>query len=233
MTSSTDDPSDDPSLGFFMKLLSKAALAAVLAAPVAFSSPSFAQSACAPGTPPSYLALGSTGCTSGDLIYSNFSFTGFAASTSLSISDSGSQHTFSAAGLNFGNGTIASYSYTVAIAPGNPDASFLGYRTGVTTSDVFNALASTKTLTGTPNGGVSTATNATLGNLVTYSPTIGGPVVFTSSINVTGGRMDTFTDTVAQQIQVPVPGPLPILGAAAAFGYSRRLRKRISTSHQR
>lgn len=29
---------------------------------------------------------------------------------------------------------------------------------------------------------------------------------------------------------VPVPGPLPILGAAAAFGYSRKLRKRIKSS---
>jgi len=28
----------------------------------------------------------------------------------------------------------------------------------------------------------------------------------------------------------PVPGPLPILGAAAAFGYSRKLRKRIKSS---
>jgi hypothetical protein len=28
----------------------------------------------------------------------------------------------------------------------------------------------------------------------------------------------------------PVPGPLPVLGAAAAFGFSRKLRKRIKTS---
>jgi hypothetical protein len=28
----------------------------------------------------------------------------------------------------------------------------------------------------------------------------------------------------------PVPGPLPVLGLGAAFGYSRRLRRRISTS---
>lgn len=214
-----------------MKLLSKAAIAAVLAAPVAFSSPSFAQSACAPGTPASYTALGSTGCTNGDKIYSNFAFTGFTPSTSLSISDAGPQHTFSASGLNFGAGSVATYSYTVAIAPGNPDATFLGYRTGATTSDLFTPLASTKTLTGTPTGDTSTAINETNGNVVLYSPTIGGPVVFTGSINVTGGRMDVFTDTLAQQIVVP--GPLPILGAAAAFGYSRRLRKRLSTSHKR
>jgi len=28
----------------------------------------------------------------------------------------------------------------------------------------------------------------------------------------------------------PVPGPLPVFGAAAAFGYSRTLRKRIAKS---
>lgn len=133
-----------------MNLLSKAAIAAVLAAPVAFSSPSIAQPACGVGDIAAYLALGSTGCISGDKIYSDFSFTGFAGSTALSITDAGPQHTFSASGLNFGAGTIASYSYKVAIAPGNPNATFLGYRTGATTSDLFTPLVSTKTLTGTP-----------------------------------------------------------------------------------
>jgi hypothetical protein len=218
-----------------MKLLSKAAIAAALAAPVAFSSPSFAQSACAAGTITSYSALGTTGCISGDKIYSNFSFTGFAESSALSVTDAGQQHTFSASGLNFGVGTTASYSYTVAIAPGNPDASFLAYRTGATTSDVFNPLASTKTLTGTPNGDVSTGTNETSGNLVTYAPTIAGPVVFTGSINVTGGRMDVFTDTLVQQVTPQAsatPGPLPILGAAAAFGSVRKLRQFSSALKQ-
>jgi hypothetical protein len=217
-----------------MKLLSKAAIAAVFAAPVAFSSPSIAQSACGPGTIAAYLALGSTGCTSGDLIYSDFSFTGFnTGTTNLSITDNGPQHTFSASGLNFVAGTNASYSYTVAIAPGNPYTTFSGYRTGASSSDLFDPLVGIKTLTGTPSAGVSTSTNGSIGNLVLYSPTISGPVSFSGLIIVTTGRMDVFTDTVAQQIQVPVPGPLPILGAAAAFGYSRRLRKRISTCHRR
>ena len=219
-----------------MNLLSKAAIAAVLAAPVAFSSPSIAQPACAVGDIADYLALGTTGCTSGDKIYSNFSFTGFAPTTGLSVTDSGPQHTLSANGLNFGAGSIASYSYTVAIAPGNPNSSFLAYRTGATTSDVFNPLDSTKTLTGTPNGGVSTGIDDNVGNLVTYSPTIGGPVVFTGGINVTGGRMDVFTDTLVQQVNLPpasaTPGPLPILGAAAAFGSVRKLRRFSSALKQ-
>ena len=32
-------------------------------------------------------------------------------------------------------------------------------------------------------------------------------------------------------IQVPVPGPLPIFGAAAAFGFSRKIRKRIKSAN--
>jgi len=38
--------------------------------------------------------------------------------------------------------------------------------------------------------------------------------------------MNSFTTTYTQN----VPGPLPLLGAAAAFGFSRRLRSRIKTS---
>lgn len=218
-----------------MNLLSKAAIAAVLAAPVAFSSPSIAQSACAPGTTASYLALGSTGCISGDKIYSNFSFTGFGAGTALSVTDNDAQHTFSAAGLNFVAGTAASYSYTVAIATGNPNATFSAYRTGSATSDVVNPLESTKTLTGQPAGGVSTSINDSAGNLITYAPTIPGPVDFSGTINVTSGRMDVFTDTLVQQVNTPpsaTPGPLPILGAAAAFGSVRKLRQFSSALKQ-
>jgi hypothetical protein len=210
-----------------MKLLSKFAVAAALAAPFAIISPSSAQVACGPGNIADYLAYGSTGCISGDKIYSNFSFTGLPGTTALSVTDSGPQHTFSASGLNLNAGSSASYSYTVAIAPGNPGASFLAYRTGATTSDVFNPLLSTKSLTGTPNGLASNSVNDGTGNVVTYSPTIGGPVNFTGSMNVTGGRMDVITDTLVQQFNTPnsVPGPLPILGAAAAFGSVRKLRK--------
>jgi hypothetical protein len=96
-------------------------------------------------------------------------------------------------------------------------------------------LESTKTLTGIPNGDVSTGTNDVVGNLVTYVPTIGGPVDFSGTINVTSGRMDVITDTLAQQVITPpsaTPGPLPILGAAAAFGSVRKLRRFSSALKQ-
>lgn len=40
-----------------------------------------------------------------------------------------------------------------------------------------------------------------------------------------GGQLDNYTDTFRA-----VPGPLPLLGAGAAFGFSRKLRRRIKSS---
>jgi hypothetical protein len=49
-----------------------------------------------------------------------------------------------------------------------------------------------------------------------------------STSNVgTGSIGAQFSRTWAQATLVPAPGPLPLFGAAAAFGFSRKLRKRI------
>jgi hypothetical protein len=47
-------------------------------------------------------------------------------------------------------------------------------------------------------------------------------VVSATTVQVTG-----WNDTVFQTDPNVVPGPLPILGAGIAFGYSRKLRSRI------
>jgi hypothetical protein len=39
---------------------------------------------------------------------------------------------------------------------------------------------------------------------------------------------DTWTQVITQTAIPAVPGPLPILGAGAAFGFSRKLRRRIA-----
>jgi hypothetical protein len=52
-----------------------------------------------------------------------------------------------------------------------------------------------------------------------------------------GFRVFTLDDTFGRgtatisNFSAPVPGPLPLLGVGAAFGYSRRLRRRISLTH--
>jgi hypothetical protein len=73
--------------------------------------------------------------------------------------------------------------------------------------------------------------------------TSGTPIVSSATFNNTTLRGLGFTTTgligtwtlegTGDQIEVvltEVPGPLPLLGAGAAFGFSRRLRRRIRTS---
>lgn len=60
---------------------------------------------------------------------------------------------------------------------------------------------------------------------------IGGKyVLVTDTWSVDGSLdvLDSFTNTFTQKSEVP--GPLPLLGAGAAFGFSRRLRSRIKAS---
>ena len=211
-----------------MKLFPSIFAGIALAIPFLGAMPSQAQSACSGGySIANLVGLSTTGCIIGDKIYSDFSFSGaWAGSSNFTFSNSpADQHTFGGSGLALNPGAY-SYTYKVKIAPGNPLQRLLGYRTGSGTSDLFLPLVSTKTLAGTP-GGTVTAINDLTSPSYMYSPYVTGPVVFTSNINVTGGRLDILTDTLGQ---VTVPGPLPIVGAAAAFGFSRKLRHRIKST---
>lgn len=95
----------------------------------------------------------------------------------------------------------------------------------------------------TPVNATSTDKNITTitGSSTSYSHGSDGPYTFAQpqvtdivfknvlSREGTGGSLSTFTDYLqAKVFQAPtVPGPLPILGAAAAFSFSRQLRRRI------
>lgn len=205
---------------------SRIVLGAALLAPLVVASPSHAQTACLTGTSINALeALGSTGCIIGDKIYSDFSFTGAWNKTSNDYTFTNmpvDQHTFSGSGLALMTG-VYSYTYKVSIAPGNPLQRIYAYATGSGSSDPINPLSATKDLTGT-GGGTVVSLNGANSSSYFYSPTITGPVTFSSSITVASGRLDIITDSLVQQ---PVPGPLPLLGAGAAFGFSRKLRNRI------
>jgi len=209
-----------------MKLFSPIAVLAIVA-PLTAGSPSLAQPVCTPGGITQYTGYGATGCKVDDKVFSNFSFTGFNASSSIfSVTSLAEQHTFSASGLNFTPGAVASYNYLVTITDGS--FGIQAYRTSATSSEVTLPLMGTKTLTGNPAGITSTAVDTTVGNAVLYPAVEPGPVAFTGTINVTGGRMDVFTDSISQALKPTAsatPGPLPILGAAAAFGSVRKLRK--------
>ena len=174
------------------------------------------------------VALGSNGCFIGDKVYSDFSFTGISTGVFTFTNASPLQHVFSGAGLAF-VGTSFSYSYKVAFYNPAPGTVFYGYRTAGSASG-GDMTVYTKTLTSispvtTPTSSVATQDVDGL-QAVFPSGTI-SPITFESTVTRTsGGSVDVITDSIEQK-QYPVPGPLPIFGAGAAFAFSRRLRNRI------
>ena len=89
--------------------------------------------------------------------------------------------------------------------------------------------------------------NIPLGFSISFGYISGSPIVSTSTFTgqtlsslgftINSGLLGSWTldgtgDTIQAFLGPPaaaVPGPLPLFGAAAAFGWSRRLRKRIAT----
>jgi hypothetical protein len=215
-----------PSLGLFASI----PLAAGLLLPQA----GHAITTCNPGgyTTGDLQATGFS-CQLGDKIYGNFSFTNFHSGARFGFDEPAlGFHTFNGQSLGFGAGSLASYSYSVAVAPGAIPF-IVNYQTS--TSQLGGTISLTKTLqdittpgagsVGVPsNGGTSPAYSYTL-------PGVKGPITFSSTITVTSGTLTQFVDSVEQEPKIPpVPGPLPLLGAGAAFGFTRKLRKRISRS---
>jgi hypothetical protein len=69
-----------------------------------------------------------------------------------------------------------------------------------------------------------------LGNQNGFSPQLQTlpPAPTASNINFNNSPSNTLVFTAVDSAEVP--GPLPVLGAGAAFGFSRKLRRRISAS---
>jgi hypothetical protein len=180
------------------------------------------------------VGLGANGCFIGDKVYSNFVFTPVSGEAIPTMAPwgftfSGSNHTLSASSLNYGTGKF-NYSYQVSLYNAVPGQEFVNYRTQVGSSQTGTNTFS-KTLetvaTGTVTG-PSTSTGGQ-GNVIPFAPGELGTLYFSSMVDVTAGKIDTLSDSLTQKFgdTSQVPGPLPILGAGAAFGFSRRLRKRI------
>lgn len=200
----------------------------------AIAQPSYAADPCRTGMPTAYtyaeISTSGFSCKLGDTIYSDFSFTGFTTGSFIFTNPSPYSflHTFQGQSLAFGPASTANYSYKVALDPGSPPNTFWKFETSTTVNTILSGVASTKTLedTAIPSSTV-TSTNGMNSGMYVYSPFNAGPISFRSNINVTQGLMTQFTDVL---LQADVPGPLPLLGATAAFGFSRHLRRRLAKS---
>jgi hypothetical protein len=83
---------------------------------------------------------------------------------------------------------------------------------------------------GLTSGGPVIDTVTSIDGAANYSQPIGGKQIFVvnSWSIASGDTMDNLSNYITQE----TPGPLPILGVCAAFGYSRKLRGRIKSSVQ-
>jgi len=180
-------------------------------------------------------ALGTDGCFIGDKVYSDFKFTpvsgeAIPVNAIWGMTFSGPNHTLSASQLNYGIGKF-NYTYEVSLFNAVAGQEFVDYRTQVGSSQIGTNTFSKVLDTVAPGTvtGTSTSTGGQ-GNVISFAPGQVSTLYFSSMVEVTAGRIDTLSDSLTQKFGEPgtgVPGPLPILGAGAAFGFSRRLRKRI------
>jgi hypothetical protein len=141
-----------------------------------------------------------------------------------------------------GNGRLNPSSGFICTGPGT-DLNMLEYNLGLqpTTSFGTGSGVNTTNVSGTPTiFGANVGLLALSSSYVSGSPIQGEAIFASRTLSgfgiTTTGLLGTWTldgtgDTIQVFIAAPasVPGPLPLFGAAAAFGWSRRLRKRIST----
>lgn len=217
-------------------LLSGAALSSIV-----FSAP--AKAACDPapggitGTLGQILGVPLSPITCGDKKYT-FSpgfFTGFSPNDTWTIGvDLFQKHTLalqsSTGGWGPGTYTL-NYDVMVTNLPANPNRMY-GYSADLQAPGGGSA---SYTMTGSGNvpSGPPCSAQAILG-----SPSVKcryNPVVtmdsFTTTLVVNAGTSVTGITALVDQSQPDtVPGPLPLLGAGAAFGFSRRIRNRIKVA---
>lgn len=68
------------------------------------------------------------------------------------------------------------------------------------------------------------AHSESLGQVLGLTQSLSNPL---DQIDVTPATSTTVTYAIATSLVSPVPGPLPLFGAASAFGWSRQLRARL------
>jgi hypothetical protein len=176
-------------------------------------------------------------CDIGKVTYSAFNFTGITTG-SYTFTETAPDYTFAASGQGF---TSNSYTYTYQVALNSTavvGTTFGAFSTGITTSQTrgtqnFSKVLSTTSATNPASTSATASRNnasVIVADPVDFAGANIGPVVFKGSVTRTAGRVDVITDSfslVDPNTDIPTPGPLPILGAGAAFGMSRKLRRRI------
>ena len=171
-------------------------------------------------------AIGPTfSCLVGDKIYSDFDFD-LPANTMISISENfGTQHTLTISNAaTFAGSSKFNYKITATLAPPFYLSTWQTDTLGAVGTNAFNVNVDwTNDAIPPLNLSLSPGPSSSFPPLRNFDPNTADTTVYHLITN--GESLTGITDTVTQ-----TPGPLPILGAGAAFGFSRKLRNRIKAS---
>jgi hypothetical protein len=170
-------------------------------------------------------------CDQGGFTFNLTSWSGFAGADAIS----------------FSNPTANSFTYTInSNSPWTTGPKLLNYTltapsgkifqsyTSALSSSLSNPKAGKFDVVGSSGNALSTLGNASAnGGEFYYASPLPTSDTFTATLSdITGSGIQTVQSTY-EVINAPtpaVPGPLPIFGAAAAFGFSRKVRNRLKAA---
>ena len=238
---------------YLMKKLISAGLLAATALSFTAVSPAKAASGCMGGTLGMYTwgeikatpgGAGAFTCVIGDKTYSDFSYSSMIDDAMVTVYNpinDGDVFNFSQTGAtglthnlnvnsanNWANAKVM-LNYKVTVTTGtNKLLNYSGNLTGDNGTQWAMSLAATNaaspsTTTNFPTFGQTATTPTKLFNANVTTTDFSNEVI----ANATGAGLTQFSNRLNQQAPPEVPGPLPLLGAGAAFGFSRKLRNRV------
>jgi hypothetical protein len=182
---------------------------------------------------PTGLGAGNSCNTAGGWIFTLNSFSGFGATDALSFTGGGIITAPLTYGIlqQAGSWTSANNPYTFNYSVTAPTPRLLSsYSSSLTSSvsGVEGGDAGTWDVNGTPGAAMAVFSTPTSTNgFKSYSTNLSSDT-FSATLNVSTGQIQSVTSTInTREPSSAVPGPLPLLGAGAAFGFSRRLRNRV------
>jgi len=186
--------------------------------------------------------IASGGCNIGDKNFTGFMYDAASGSNplasginvSIGIGSGGDFYSVSFNANSPVSWSVAAPSISYKIAANTTSTDYLKTATGA-----FNSAIAGSTYNWTTTG--TNSTGLCMGDMTINSCTGVGtnpnPLQYAFGVeeSMITNKIDTISVNGVQSIQntftqQPVPGPLPILGAGAAFGFSRKLRSRIKAS---
>jgi hypothetical protein len=177
--------------------------------------------------------LSSCSISVGALKFDNFNYSGVQPENDDTITVSvlpGPKYTFQASfspggqGFVQGDGTL-----TFAVTAVSPGYTLSTVAAGSNTSNSTTPYYTvTNTLTGIASPLVSLGgASVSAVSFITPPSSTSVSIAWVQG-GVNNALLNTSLDFVTNPPAIPVPGPLPLFGAATAFGFSRRLRRRVS-----